>query len=176
MARKKGDKQDPNKPYKKPNLPPDIKRETGRPPIYHEGLDENVRRLCLLGLSDQEIAEYLGINDKTMWQWDNDHPSFCNARKEGRVKADARVAAALYDRAIGMTYKEQQIVRLKKNRDEEEAKIMEVDKVIIPDTHAAALWLSNRQRGRWSIKPIVAGEGGDSDANTIKIVGGLPDE
>ncbi len=160
---------------KKPCLPPKIKLKRGRPAVYSEDIDENVRRLCLLGLSDTEIAEYLQISRKTMWDWDNAHPTFVNARAEGRVKADAKVASALHDRALGINYKEQQPVKLRIGQFEDKVELVEVDRYIPPDTHAAALWLSNRQRGRWSIKPLTDGEAGGEEVN-IKITGGLPDE
>lgn len=43
-----------------------------------------------------------------------------------------------------------------------------------PDTHAAALWLSNRQPGRWKLKSSsdVSGDVGV----TVKVVGGLPEK
>lgn len=42
-----------------------------------------------------------------------------------------------------------------------------------PDTAAASLWLANRQRGKWKLKP---GEDEASQGVTINVVGGLPDE
>ena len=41
-----------------------------------------------------------------------------------------------------------------------------------PDTAAASLWLSNRQRGRWKLKP----EDENAVAISVKVTGGLPDE
>lgn len=162
---------------KRPNLPPKLNLKRGRPTVYEPGMDENVRRLCLLGLSDAEIAEYLGISAEVLWKWDNKHPSFVNARAEGRIKADARVASSLYDRATGLTIVKQQAVKLRDGENSDKIEIVEITEEIIPDTHAAALWLSNRQRGRWSIKPIdPASEGPEGGGNAIKITGGLPDE
>lgn len=166
MAVAKGQK------LKRPNLPP--QRAGGRPSVYDSALDEQARRLCLLGLTDTEICEYFGINSKCMWRWDKEHPSFYNARKDGRIKADAHVAASLHDRAIGIRYTEKQAVKVRSGQYTDEVVLADVEKYVPPDTHAAALWLSNRQRGRWSIKPMNSEE---SEAEPkVKIVGGLPDE
>jgi hypothetical protein len=64
-------------------------------------------------------------------------------------------------------------------------KILVVDKTVVreeyiehypPDTNAASLWLSNRQRGRWKLKPTEDDTRDDGGGRSIRIYGGLPDE
>jgi hypothetical protein len=162
-------RKDPDTPKRKqPNLPPKIK--LGRPTVYTQELDEHARRLCLLGLTDDELAEYFGITRHGMRHWDKLYPSFLSARAEGREKADAEVADSLFKRAIGYSHKA--------------VKILVVDKTVVreeyiehypPDTNAASLWLSSRQRGRWKLKPTTEDED-DGGGRTIRIIGGLPED
>jgi hypothetical protein len=159
---------------KLPNPPPTIKMKRGRPPVYNTDIDENVRRLCLLGLSDAEIAEYLCITPATMWNWDKLYPSFLSARAEGREKADAEVADSLRKRAIGYSHRTVKTTYV-------DAKVVREEHTELhypSDTNAAALWLSNRQRGRWKLRPTEDDAGGDDGERTlnIRITGGLPDD
>jgi hypothetical protein len=163
-------RKDPDTPKRKqPNLPPKIK--LGRPTVYTQELDEHARRLCLLGLTDDELAEYFGITRHGISRWDKLHPSFLSARAEGREKADAQVADSLHKRAMGYTHRA--------------VKIMVVDKTVVreeyiehypPDTNAAALWLANRQRGRWKLKPTEDDTRDEDGGRSIRIYGGLPDD
>ena len=163
----------PKKQYKKPDPPPRVKLQTGLPAVYNQDIDEHVYRLCLLGLSDAEIAAYLKIAPETMCDWDKKFPSFCQSRARGREIADAEVAASLRKRAIGYQHKAEKIFLTKDG----EIVRAEYTEQYAPDTNAAALWLSNRQRGRWKLKPDAdEGKDGSDSAPAIRIVGGLPDE
>lgn len=103
--------------------------------------------------------------------WDRDHPSFLIARAEGKEFADARVAKALHSRALGYSHKATKFFLGPRGVVIKEDYIEHYP----PDTHAAALWLANRRRKQWSLKP-----GEDPDTKevgiTIKVEGGLPDD
>jgi hypothetical protein len=157
---------------KKPNLPPIVKMKTGRPTVYTTDIDENVRRLCLVGLTDAEIAQYLGITPDTMYDWDKIHPSFLQARVEGRTKADAEVADSLRKCANGYDRKSEKIFL------GPGGKVIRVECVdhYPPNAYAANLWLANRQRGKWKLKPTEDDARDDDGGRSIRIYGGLPDE
>jgi len=144
----------------------------GRPPIYKKEYDELAERLCLLGMTDAEIAAAIGVSIQAMKIWDRDHPSFSAARAEGKEFADARVAKALHSRAIGYSHKATKFflgpggVIIKEDYIEHYP----------PDTHAAALWLANRRRKQWSLKPSEEPDKEGGGGITIKIEGGLPDD
>jgi hypothetical protein len=157
---------------KQPNLPPTVKMKRGRPVVYNTDIDESVRRLCLLGLSDAEIAEFLGINPTTMCKWDNAHPSFFNARIEGRTKADAEVADALRRSAIGYDRPAEKVFLTK---DGEIVRASYIEHYP-PNGSNAALWLANRQRGRWKLKPTEDDARDEDGGRSIRIYGGLPDD
>ena len=94
----------------------------GRPTKYNPNDDwlEMVKNYALLGANNEEIAKYLEINTDTFYEWQKKHEEFSESLKAGREKADARVTARLYDRAIE------------------------------GDVKAQEVWLRNRQRARWS--------------------------
>lgn len=120
----------------------------GRPTKYEPGSHpERARRLALLGLTDDEVCIAFGIAHSTLSLWDVEHPEFSEARARGKENADAKVAERLYHRALGYHHPDTHISTFQ--GDVTETPIM---KYYPPDTAAAALWLSNRQGGRWKLK------------------------
>lgn len=117
------------------------KRSIGRPTLYDpETHPTRVRNLCMLGLTDAQIAGVLEIAESTLQVWKRAHPEFMASIKEGREDADGKVARSLYERAMGYTH------------DDEEIKVVDktIERVAVvkhypPDTQAISLWLRNRQ-------------------------------
>lgn len=138
-------------------LPPGYKRlpkpGEGRPSKYNpDKMPERARRLALLGLPDTELAETFNINIETLYDWKLKYPAFSNAIEEGKIDADAHIAASLYSRAKGMEIEEEQTFKVKTGTNTEELKTVKHKKQIIPDTRAAQIWLANRHRKRWGAK------------------------
>lgn len=120
----------------------------GRPTKYDPASHpERARRLALLGLTDEELCIGFGITRATLQNWDDAHPEFFAARARGKENADAKVAERLYHRALGYHHEDTHISTYQ--GDVTETPIV---KYYPPDTAAAALWLSNRQGGRWKLK------------------------
>jgi hypothetical protein len=170
---KKGDSTHQKKPRKRPSPPPDfvpggVNPKKGRPPTYRPSYDEAARRLRLLMLTQAEIAQYFGVSPKTIDLWCRTHPSFNTAYAEGGEIIDAEVAVALRHRAVGYSHPAEKIMVVGGSIVREE-----YTQHYPPDTAAAALWLSNRQRGRWKLGNNV--ETPDAGV-TINVTGGLPDE
>jgi hypothetical protein len=159
---------------KKPNNPLPVeaaKKALGRPPVYKPEYDELVERLALLTMTDEEMASVIGVNVSTFKKWDVAHPSFRSARVAGRIEADAEVAQALKHRAKGYSHP---AVKIFMPAGATSPVVVNYTEHYPPDTNAAALWLSNRQGGKWKLKP---GEEKSTDVGiTIKVEGGLPDE
>lgn len=120
----------------------------GRPTKYEPASHpERARRLALLGLTDDELAIAFGVSPQTIQNWDDAHPEFLATRARGKADADAKVAERLYHRALGYFHDDTHITTFQ--GDVTETPIV---KYYPPDTQAAALWLSNRQGGRWKLK------------------------
>jgi transposase-like protein len=125
------------------------KMTQGRPTKYKPEYDDQARRLCLLlGATNEQLAEYFDVNPDTVYEWMNTYPSFSESIKEGKLSADATVAASLFKRATGYTGK-------KVVTASAEGKITDtqtVDDYIGPDTAACRFWLNNRQSAAWRDK------------------------
>lgn len=132
----------------------------GRPTKYRKEYNEQAYELCLLGLTDKQLAEHFEVNVDTIHEWKKAHPEFSDSLNRGKLLADGKVAAALYKRAIGFSYEELTFEKIDnkvtleatttgeiKTNDAYKKKI--VTKMVVPDAGAAALWLKNRQRELW---------------------------
>ena len=111
------------------------KSEPGRPTKYLPEYDEQVKKLCLLGMTDLEISEFFEVDEKTLNNWKKKYRSFFQSMSDGREKADAEVTVSLYDRAKGFERVE---------TDDGEGK--QVKRYYPPDTTAAKFWLIYRRR------------------------------
>jgi DNA-binding XRE family transcriptional regulator len=129
---------------------------------YKHEYNEQAYRLCLLGATDEEMAEFFHVTEQTVNNWKTDYPSFFASIKEGKITADAGMAESLYKRGRGYQYTEVRTKQELVNNDEDdsgiadgEMKIVEVTttvKEMAPDTGAAFIWLKNRRPGNWRDK------------------------
>lgn len=127
------------------------KKSRGRKSEYREEYAEQALKLCLLGATDKEIAEFFSVSEQTLNSWKKKFPQFLESLKKGKAVADANVASRLYSRAIGYDARATKFAT-------NEGKI--TDKVEYlehypPDTTAAIFWLKNRQPGKWRDKKEV---------------------
>jgi hypothetical protein len=122
------------------------KRPVGRPIKYDESIPDRCYRLALLGLTDVEMADAIGIAESTFNKWKHDYSKFSESINKGKVEADAEVAKALRDRALGYKVVEDKIF---------DGEIVTLVKQFPPDTQAASLWLRNRQPSKWRDKQEV---------------------
>lgn len=121
------------------------KHPGGRPTLYKPEYADQAFKYCLLGATDEELAAFFEVDERTINRWKNDYPEFCQALKEGKEKADANVADRLYNRAMGYTHKE----TVTTSYQGQITDTKEIDKHYPPDTTAAIFWLKNRQPKKW---------------------------
>ena len=111
------------------------------------------------GLSDEQLAEKMGICTSTFYAWKNKYPEISEALKEGKDVADRKVENALYKRACGFEYEE-----VTTERDEINGKMItkRVTKFYPPDPTSMIFWLKNRKPDEWRDKreTEVTGSGG----------------
>ncbi|WP_250519489.1 terminase [Caballeronia sp. NCTM1] len=129
-----------------------------RPSNYKAEYAEQARKLCLLGATDKELADFFEVSEQTINAWKNAHKEFLESIKRGKMQADSDVADRLYQRAMGYEHPE---IDLRVVGGE----IVEtpITKIYAPDTTAAIFWLKNRQRGKWRDKvdqEITGADGG----------------
>ena len=122
--------------------------DRGRPTEYDEKLTPKLAEaLAKQGLTNEELAEELGISVRTLYQWKQVYPDFSHAVTAGGDPINQRVKNALLRRALGYD------LRLKKEvvvaGELQEA---EYDVHIEPDVGAALQWLKNRVPDEWRDK------------------------
>src|SRR5216684_3975001 len=122
---------------------------TGRPTIYRPELATLARKLALLGATDQEMADALGIDQGTLDRWKTRHKEFRIAIQHGKIRADAEIAQSLYNRARGMSLP---AVKIFQGTPEGGPVIVPHQEHLPPDVGAAKLWLSRRRPDLWREK------------------------
>lgn len=128
----------------------------GRPSKYTDETAEQVKRMCRLGLTDDEIAEVIGVAKSTLSRWKSENAEFSEAIKQGKVFADANVANSLYNRAIGYSHKAVKIFQYMGAPIE-----VEYTEHYPPDPVSAIFWLCNRQPKKWKRNQQTDQEGDD---------------
>src|SRR6266705_1225512 len=118
----------------------------GAPTLYRPELAELSRRLALLGTTDQEMADALGIDQVTLDRWKTRHKEFRGAIEQGKIQADAEIAESLFNRARGYRHKATKIFMPAGSEAPVYAPYV---KHYPPDTNAALAWLSRRQPEKW---------------------------
>lgn len=117
----------------------------GRESLYDPSMNDQARKLALLGMTDAEVAEFFGVDERTINRWKIEYPAFRQSLNDGKVAADANVADSLYRRATGEWVEFQKAY---KNSDGS-VELVTLKSYQPGDPGAAKLWLTNRQPGKW---------------------------
>lgn len=116
----------------------------GRPTLFKDEYVEQARKLCLLGATDRELADFFNVAESTINLWKLKYSEFSESLKSGKEAADERVERSLFHRAIG--YKHDAV------------KMFQAGGAVLteqyvehypPDTTAAIFWLKNRRPDQW---------------------------
>jgi len=122
----------------------------GRPTKHKVEYNEQAYNYCLLGATDQDLADFFNVEEKTINNWKKDHPKFLQSLKGGKEDADAIVAKSLFKRATG--YKAEPEVKEETDADGKLKSTTTTIKTVGPDTTAAIFWLKNRKSNVWRDK------------------------
>lgn len=121
-----------------------------RPSKFKPEFVQQAEKLCKLGATDIEIADFFGIEVRTLYRWKAENQEFCQALKSGKNEADDRVERSLFARANGYEHEEVDI------RVVSGAIVQTpIRKYYPPDTTAAIFWLKNRRPAEWRDKQDV---------------------
>ena len=100
----------------------------GAPSKYQAKYAKLAALACQAGCTDQEVADLIGVSQKTINRWKLQHVEFVTALKSGKAPADERVVQSLYQRALGYDHN---------------------GKHYPPDVTACIFWLKNRCPEEW---------------------------
>jgi hypothetical protein len=130
----------------------------GRPTIYKPENAEIARNACMLGATNEALAERFEVCRRTVDNWIATIPEFSDAVRQGRQVADEVVIGALFARATGM---EQKMTKVFCYRGQPVT--VNYTGYLPPDVSACFFWLRNRRPWQWrENRPLV--EEDDDDA------------
>lgn len=124
-------------------------KKTGRPSAYKPEFVEQAAKLCNLGATDEDLADFFKVSIRTVAGWKVQHPEFLHSLKAAKEVADERVERSLYARATGYSHDAVKIFMPAGAKAPIYAKYREHTP---PDTTAAIFWLKNRRREEWRDK------------------------
>jgi len=119
---------------------------TGRPSKYKPEFADQARKLCELGATDLEIANFLEVDLSTINRWKVSQPDFCESLKRGKDVADDLVESRLFARATGYSH---DAVKIFLPKDADEPVYAPYVEHHAPDTTAAIFCVKNRRPEKW---------------------------
>lgn len=129
----------------------------GRPSLYRKEYAAQAAKLCSLGATDAQLADFFEVAVSTVALWKVQHPEFSDAINVPKAEADKRVEQSLYRRATGYECDEVDIRVIGG-----EVVTTQIRKHYPPDPTAMIFWLKNRKPAEWRETKAVelTGEGG----------------
>lgn len=118
-----------------------------RPTKYKPEYPEQAAKLCALGATDAQLADFFGVSVSTVALWKVQHKAFSDALKVAKKKADDLVEHSLFRRATGYEHDEVDVRVIS-------GKVVQTPlrKFYPPDTVACIFWLKNRRPDQWRDK------------------------
>ena len=111
------------------------------------------------GLTDEQIANKMGVNRSTFYEWTKRFPAIMDSLKMGKAPVDTEVENALLKRALGYEYDEitEDVERYPVGKPDEDGNRTFIEKrkvrthhvVVPPDVTAQIFWLKNRKPKQW---------------------------
>jgi hypothetical protein len=119
----------------------------GRPTKYKAEFCVQAAKLCALGATDAQIADFFEVDEATINRWKQEHPRFCESLKNAKSEHDEKVERSLYERAMGYSHKSEKIFC-------QEGEVIRAETVehYPPDPTSMIFWLKNRQPKKWRDK------------------------
>lgn len=118
----------------------------GRPTDYKPKFCREAAKLCELGATDVELADFFEVDVRTIYRWQAANKEFSQSLRTGKDAADNRVERSLYHKAVG--YKHDAVKIFMPSGAEKPVYAPYVEHVP-PDTTAGIFWLKNRRRNDW---------------------------
>lgn len=134
------------KPPKAPSWEPG-KHPGGRPTLYRPEYVAQAGKLCALGATTPELADFFGVDISTVSLWLVEHKEFSEVVKREKEIANNRVEESLYRRAMGYEHDEVDI-RVIDNKIVQ----TKIRKHYPPDAKAMIFWMKNRRPREWRDK------------------------
>ena len=129
----------------------------GAPSLFKDEYNEQAEKLCKLGATDSELADFFEVTETTINNWKIVHTEFFESIKKGKILADSNVAERLYQRALGFEHDSEEIKVLTVGKESVIERVP-IRKIYPPDPTAAIFWLKNRRPKEWRDKQEMEGK------------------
>lgn len=103
------------------------------------------------GLTDEQIAQNMGIGTTTLYRWKNEFREIRESLKKGKEVVDRQVENSLLKAALGYEYEEQTVTN--------KGDVVTLRKYQPPNTTAIIFWLKNRKPKQWRDKQELEHDG-----------------
>lgn len=129
------------------------------------------------GFSNDQIADRIGVNVATIYDWMNRFPNFSNAIKKGREPVAEKIEDSFYSKCEWQEYEETREEIIKHPDGSETKKIVRVRHPVPPDTAALIFALKNLKPNKWRDKPVATeSESIDKHNSLISAIRAVMDE
>jgi hypothetical protein len=141
-------------------------RGRGRPSKYQSSFPQQAAKLCKLGATDVDLADFFEVDISTFYRWMCIKPDFREAIKTPKETADLRVERSGYMKATGFWVDTEKLFLLKDEFFDDEGKLIRTSQRVHheptreyypPDMGAIAWWQKNRQPDKWRDKHEIDG-------------------
>ena len=126
----------------------------GRPSKFKPEFCEQAAKLCKLGATDRDIADFFKVAESTINLWKLEHSEFSESLKIAKEEADKRVEQSLYRRALGYSHDSVHV-----SNYQGAVTLTPIVEHYAPDTTACIFWLKNRKPDDWRDKTDVGVSG-----------------
>lgn len=122
---------------------------------------ESIATWALEGYSEKQIAEKLGVSDRTLRRYKQKNKEVLSALDKSKIRANMNVELTLLNSALGYDYVEEEVAKEKIIYfDEAGRKVIKETPVTVkvkkrakPDVAAQKYWLNNRKNQHWNDNP-----------------------
>ena len=142
-----------------------VQAKVGRPTSYKPEYAKQAEKLCILGATDDDLADFFGVSDRTITRWQIKHQEFCRSLKVGKAESDDRVERSLFHKAVGYSFDSEKVFQF-----QGEVVRAKTREHVPPDTTAMIFWLKNRRPHDWREKMDVTTDGQPIPAPVIQIM------
>lgn len=125
-----------------------------RPSKYEQKFAKQAEKICKLGATDAELADFFEVSVSTLNLWKLEHEEFSESLKLGKDPVDDKVEQSLYHRARGYSHPEDDIRVI-----DGQIVVTPTIKHYPPDTTACIFWLKNRRPDSWRATPEPGDDG-----------------
>lgn len=147
------------------------KQTPKRKGLYHDWItEEGLNRIeswARDGLIDVQIAQNIGVTERTLNNWKIRFPSVDSALKRGKAPIDFQVENAMLKSALGYEYEEEIVVQEKAADGSIKTKIQKVKKHQPANVTAQIFWSKNRKPDQWRDKRDIEHSGGLNNTNKV---------